>query len=159
MKESNSSKIGKWDLIYALIGGGLGFAAVYTLYSIIFSPGGIGALYWSLSGLGILGVLSFQEEFRIASAILQFGLVHLIGSFCGGFYTGYKVQENLKFILIIPGVVIFSAFIILLFFEGAFANFTMTTVLDTILAPLCGNFLGSYLGGYAANWPTEEESD
>ncbi len=163
MGEALFNEIEKWDLIYALIGGGLGFIVVWVTSVLIFDPNGIGAVYWSLASLGILGIISFQEQFALASAIMQFGIVHLLGGFCGGLYTGYKVEKKLKFLLIIPGIatflISFLIFIASTYFQGGAVNLSTTNLLGTVILPITGNLTGSYLGGYAINWPTKEETE
>jgi len=141
----------KWSFIHAAIGGAICFL-VTILISDLIQVG----LQQILINSGCFGVVSF-EEFAIARDIIMFGVVYLSSGFCGGLYTGYQTDENLRIVLLIPGVIGFIAVIILTYFLGYLNLSNMNFIIKSVILPLIGNVIGAYLGGYTMNWPSEED--
>jgi len=112
----------------------------------------------SLLYFGLIGVMTFQEQFVLALGILSFGAVYLLGGFLGGLYAGYQIEENLRIALAIPGIIGFTVYTASMYFLGA-TDFSNIDLLNRVFLPLVGNVAGAYLGGYAMNWPSEEEGE
>lgn len=132
-------------------GGVICFLAAFTLLSM---------WQWILSrlllALGCFGLLSFVEEVRPAVVALLMVVIHLPSGFLGGLYTGYKIKENLRIILIYPSVIGVAALaIVQLYFHAIDLSFEGLG--REVFLPLLGNIAGSYLGGYTMNWESEEE--
>jgi len=140
-------------LIHAVIGGVICFIVVFLISSMA-SP----ILLQILVFLGITGVMTYQDQFLLAAGLILFGTVYLVGGFCGGLYTGYQVQENLKVTLIIPGLIGFIIYIVITYFFGQI-DLSIIGMIYGFFLPLLGNLVGAYLGGYAMNWPSEEEKE
>lgn len=141
----------KMDFFHSALGGGICFLFIFFLANIATA-----ALERLLIFFGVVGVTVFEEPFTIAKSILLFGIVYLPGGFCGGLYTGYQVEENLKTILAIPGIIGFSALTFSMHFLGYLNLSNMYSVIEVFLS-LLGNLIGAYLGGYTMNWPSGEE--
>ena len=150
-EHSSLGTLEKEDLIHAAIGGGVCFLLMFLLTELA----QIG-LQQILINLGMIGVMVFKEPFQIARLIFVFGIAHLTSGFCGGLYTGYKVLENMKIILLIPGVIGTVGFVLLLLIMGRLGT-PDADYIGYVLLPFIGSVTGSYLGGYAINWSVEEE--
>jgi hypothetical protein len=104
---------------------------------------------------GSFGLLIFPETI-IASDIFLLAFVYLPSGFLGGIYTGYKISENLRVFLFIPGLISFIILTIIAYVSGAI-NPSAIDLIGELLIPLLGSVIGSYLGGYTINWETEGE--
>jgi len=144
---------GKSELLHSVIGGGICFVVAFLVSGVL--PGGV---VQSLMSLGIAGVISFQDEFILATNVILFGAAYLPSGFIGGLYTGYQTEENLKITLAISGVLGFVILTVLLFFLGQVSPANLDLV-GRLILPFAGNVLGAYLGGYAMNWPSGEEEE
>lgn len=153
MKSLGLALPGKSELIHSVIGGGICFVVAFFVLGIVPQ-----VVVQSLMSLGIAGVITFQEEFVLATNLILFGAAYLTSGFIGGLYTGYQTEENLKITLAISGVVGYVILTVLMFFSGQIdpAN---VDLIGRLVLPLAGNVLGAYLGGYAMNWPSEEEEE
>ncbi len=107
-----------------------------------------------LGGQGILGVLIFSDA-ATGMQMLSFGLAFLPAGFVGGLYGGFKIKENLRFTLGLPGIIGFIINIAMTLFGGGLSVLILDP-LRTIIIPLTGDVLGSYLGGYMINWTSRE---
>ena len=151
MEENEGQKISWSDVLNSLIGGIICFFMMIiltytmrTLFNLI------------LVFLGIIGVTAF-DLFRIAHAIIFFGIVYLICGFLGGLYTGYKVEARLNLFLFITASIGFTFYIMLLYYLG---RLTIPNVyIDVIIPALAGSFIGVYLGGYTIIWPYRHEGE
>lgn len=137
------------SLLHIAIGGGISFGATYFLLSIV--PVGVRLLLFSL---GYVGLLAFTEA-GSAMSLFTFGTVFLPSGFFGGLYTGSKIKENLRIILVFPALIGFIGLIALRYFTG-YINLSAIDPQNDFLIPILGNVVGSYLGGYAVNWEFEE---
>jgi len=153
MRLLESSLPQKSDLIHAVLGGAICFFAVFLVSSMA-----SGILLQILVFLGWTGVMTYQDQFLLAAGLILFGTVYLVGGFCGGLYTGYKVKENLKVILAVPGLIGFTISTVIAYFFGHI-DFSFIGMIYGFYLPLLGNLVGAYLGGYAMNWPSEEEKE
>jgi len=153
MKGSERQKMSWSDVLNSLLGGIICFSTMTIL------PGIMDMLFREiLIFLGIIGVMAF-DSFRIAHAIIFFGIAYLICGFLGGLYTGYRVEARLNLFLFITASIGFILFVILLYYLG---HLTLPNIyIDVIIPALTGSFIGVYLGGYTIIWPnrhTEEKS-
>jgi len=137
------------DLLHIAFGGGICLAAMYFLISLV--PAGIRIL---LFNIGYAGLLAFTEATN-AMVLLMLGTVYLPSGFLGGLYTGYKINENIKIILLFPAMIGFAGLIALRFFTG-YLNLSIINLQNEIFIPILGNVVGAYLGGYTMNWEMEE---
>ena len=151
MEENEGQKISWSDVLNSLIGGIICFFMMIiltytmrTLFNLI------------LLFLGIIGVTAF-DLFKIAHAIIFFGIVYLICGFLGGLYTGYKVEARLNLFLFITASIGFTSFIILSYFLGRLT--LPSTYIDVIIPALAGSFIGVYLGGYTIIWPYRHKEE
>jgi hypothetical protein len=135
------------DFLHAALGGGISFSIVFFLSD--FAERGLTQL---LLYLGITGVMIF-EPYMFASQIFSFGFVYLVAGFFAGLYTGYQVEENLKLVLVFPGLIGFILFLTVSIITN------MYIPLNLIVFSLIGNIIGSYLGGYTLNWSKEDYSE
>jgi hypothetical protein len=140
-------------LIHWAIGGVICILSMFLLRGLVFT-----VLEEILVYFGLLGAVFFEETSVFAATAFSFGIVYLTAGFCGGLYTGYNIDENLKIFLAIPGIIGFTALTIALYFFGDLASLNISLVGDIFL-PFLGSLIGSYLGGYAMNWPTKEEEE
>jgi hypothetical protein len=153
MELSRFYRLEKRDFMHIAIGGAICFFVMFLLSGFAY-PG----LEQTLIYFGVIGVVIFEESYTFAVAIFLFGVIYLTAGFCGGLYTGYNIEENLKTVLVIPGIIGFAAFTFLLYLSGNLVPST-TSLISNVFLPLLGNVIGSYLGGYAMNWPSEEEEE
>jgi hypothetical protein len=136
------------ELVHIVIGGAICLFVAYVLLS-----NSVVENLFIISGS--LGVLVFQEAIN-ALDIITFGVVYLPSGFLGGLYTGYKIKENLRVILLFPGIIGFVILTLLKIFSGNM-NPSNIKLMGDIFISLLGSVIGSYLGGYTMNWETEEE--
>ena len=151
MEGSEEQKVSKGDVINSLIGG------VICFFTMIVLPGIMDTLFRQiLVFLGIIGVMAF-DSFRIAHAIIIFGIAYLICGFLGGLYTGYRVEIRLNLFLFITASIGFISFVLLSYYLG---HLTLPNVyIDVIIPALAGIFIGVYLGGYTIIWPYRHEEE
>jgi len=151
MEGSEEQKVSKGDVINSLIGG------VICFFTMIVLPGIMDTLFRQiLVFLGIIGVMAF-DSFRIAHAIIIFGIAYLICGFLGGLYTGYRVEVRLNLFLFITASIGFISFVLLSYYLG---HLTLPNVyVDVIIPALAGSFIGVYLGGYTIIWPYMHEEE
>jgi len=151
MKGSERQKMSWSDVLNSLLGGIICFSTMTIL------PGIMDMLFREiLIFLGIIGVMDF-DSFRIAHAIIFFGITYLICGFLGGLYTGYKVEARLNLFLFITASIGFVFLVILLYYLG---HLTLPNVyVDVIIPALAGSFIGVYLGGYTIIWPYRHEEE
>jgi len=137
------------QLTHILLGGAICFLASYILLSS--SQFIIHMIFFSL---GLTGLLAFKE---IEPALFMFvlALVYLPSGFFSGLYTGYKIKENLKIILIFPPIIGLTALIFLRVFSGVLVLSPEDLGRDIII-PLLAGVISSYLGGYSINWKKED---
>jgi len=136
--------------IHMALGGAICLLVTYIL--LIISTQGLQTLFLSFNCLGLL----VFEEVTLAVSIINFGITYLPGGFCGGLYTGYRIKENLRIMLLFPGIIGFVAFILLRYFTG-YLTLSNLSIEKEILVPLAGHIIGVYLGGYTINWKKKEE--
>lgn len=146
------SKIDYWKLIHILIGGLTYFVSVFFLEMLLHL-----AMDWIFRTTAIYGVLAYEEA-QNAYYIIRLGSVYLPSGFFGGLYTGYKVKERLKLIIIFPSTAGFLFFFVLQFFLGYIGSAVLTflNLAKLIVIPLIVSIFGSYLGGYTINWEVKE---
>ena len=151
MKGSERQKMSWSDVLNSLLGGIICFSTMTIL------PGIMDMLFREiLVFLGIIGVMAF-DSYRIAHAIIFFGITYLVCGFLGGLYTGYKVETRLNLFLFITASIGFIFFVILLYHMG---DLTLPNVyIDVIIPALMGSFIGVYLGGYTIIWPYRHEEE
>jgi len=151
MEGSEEQKLSKGDVINSLLGGVICFFAMMIL------PGIMDTLFRQiLVFLGIIGVMAF-DSFKIAHAIIIFGIAYLICGFLGGLYTGYRVEARLNLFLFITASTGFIFFLLLSYYLG---HLTLPNVyIDVIIPALAGSFIGVYLGGYTIIWPYRHEEE
>jgi len=142
-------KITKWDLINSAIGGAIFFIAAILLSDLaeIF-------LRQILVYFGIIGVIAF-DSFKIAKAIIIFGVAYLLCGFFGGLFTGYRCEKRVNLFLLITASIGFVALVALSFFAGRLS--LPTAYVDILIPALAGDFIGVYLGGYTIIWSSREE--
>lgn len=139
-----------YNLIHIILGGVICLLAMYTSTSIL--PRLVRVILYSL---GCYGLMSFQEITN-AMLLLMFGAAYLPSGFIGGLYTGHRIKENLRIILLFPALIGFAGMIALhSSIEGV--NISNLDLQREIIIPLIGDIIGTYLGGYTMNW--EEESE
>jgi hypothetical protein len=152
MNVFESEKVMKF--VHILLGGAIGFFLIYMIMNfslIIFDRG--------LDYFNALGIQIFNET-RYALLLFMFGLSYLPGGFLGGIYTSYQLRDflekksELKYYLILPGVIAFLILIVVRFVFG-YLDFTTLLIPDDIIVPLIGSLIGVYLGGFSLNWPDE----
>ncbi len=136
------------ELVHIVIGGAICLFIIYILLSV-----SVVENLFMISGS--LGILIFQETLN-ALEIITFGIVYLPSGFLGGIYTGYQISENLRIILLFPGMIGFVILTLLKYFSGNI-NPSDINLMGDILIPLLGSVIGSFLGGYTINWESEEE--
>jgi len=152
MDESMTLRERIWSIAHIIIGGGLSFFVIFILSTL--AQTGIETL---VSSMGSAGVLVFDQAVS-AFYIIMFGIVYLPSGFCGGLYTGYKTEEDLKIALAITGIVGFVILTILSLYYGSL-NLSSVQFVNQFLVPLSGMVIGAYLGGYTITWETEEEPE
>jgi len=108
----------------------------------------------TLVNFNSLGLLSFAEVGSEAMALLSLGIIYLPSGFLGGLYTGYRIDENPKFPLIISGLIGSAVLIILKYFTGYLDVSNLSIFVYEFAFPLLGNVVGTYLGGYTMQWDT-----
>ncbi|GEM_PF-814343 len=142
-----------YQITHTLIGGGI-IAGILFVMLCIFNFQWI-ALVTLLNGLNCLGLILYPEIAAV-SVILSFAVIYMPSGFCGGLYTGYRIKENLRIILLIPALLGFLFIILILFWLFPKYRLLINPIRD-ILIPLIGIITGSYLGGYSMNWGVEAE--
>jgi len=152
MDESKTLRERIWSIIHIIIGGGLSFFVIFVLSAV--AQTGVETL---VSSMGSAGVLIFDQAVS-AFYIIMFGIVYLPSGFCGGLYTGYKTEEDLKIALAVTGIIGFVILTILSFYSGS-VNLSSIQLVNQVLVPLSGMVIGAYLGGYTISWETEEEPE
>lgn len=141
------SKYENW--LHVGVGGVICFMSVYFLPGI--SQIVVRMLLYRFNSIGLLT----YDEIKYALSLISFGLAYLPSGFLGGLYTGYKIKENLRVILLIPPLIGFVGLMIVNYFMG---RLLMDLSVALVVAmTLCGQVMGSYLGGYTMNWEKEEE--
>ena len=113
-------------------------------------------IYKLLQTVGAYGLLAFYKEVEPALILFLVAIVYLPSGFLGGLYTGYKIRENLRIVLLYPSLIGFAILLILQLYFGVL-DLSSPNLARDILVPLVGSIVGSYLGGYTMNWKTEEE--
>ena len=130
-----------------------GIICFFTAFSLLAMSQWI--IHKTLFTFGCMGLLAFEETVpAIVMSLLV--LVYLPSGFFAGLYTGYKIKENLRVILIYPPLIGFAALMILRIYLGGL-DLSLEGIGRDALIPLVGNVVGSYLGGYTMNWEMEEE--
>ena len=150
------SKIDYWKLIHILIGGLTYLVSVLFLEMLVQST-----TDWIFRTIGIYGVLAYEEA-QNAYYIIKLGTIYLSSGFFGGLYTGYKVKEKLKLIMIFPGIIGFLLVLTLQYFSGYLTLMILTPLSNLakiIIIPTLISLSGSYLGGYTMNWQVEEVTE
>lgn len=147
------NEISREKIIHILVGGGLCFIALFVIEALVLS-----IMDLILRALGIYGVMAYQEG-RDAFFLIRLGAVYLTSGFLGGLYTGYRIKESLKKILVFPAIVCFLGIIVLQLITGYMSLIfsTATYFIKSIVMPLSILIAGSYLGGYTLNWHVEEK--
>lgn len=115
-------------------------------------------IYKLLQTVGAYGLLAFYKEVEPALILFLVAIVYLPSGFLGGLYTGYKIKENLRIVLLYPSLIGFAILLILQLYFGVL-DLSSPNLARDILVPLVGSIVGSYLGGYTVNWETEEEEE
>jgi len=137
---------------HILVGGVFALFMMYMLLFISFT-----GIQMILFNIGSFGLLTFNETTN-AVYLLTLGIAYLPGGFLGGLYTGYRVKENLKIILLYPALIGSAGLFALEFFTG-YITISSVNLQNEILVPLLGAVAGSYLGGYTMNWKEEETAE
>jgi len=107
-----------------------------------------------LFNLNCMGLLSFNEV-KYGITLLTLATAYLPSGFFGGLYTGYRIKDSLRSILIFPALVGFTVFIVFLLLFG-YGDFLNLLLQEDILIALLGIVAGSYFGGYTINWKRGE---
>jgi len=149
----NLGEIDYWKLIHIVIGGLIYLISVFFLEILVQS-----ITDWIFRTMGIYGVLAYKEA-QNAYYIIRLGTIYLSSGFLGGLYTGYKIKEKLKLIMIFPSIIGFLLVFILQYFFGYLTPAVLASLSNStkiIVAPMLVSLSGSYLGGYTINWEVEE---
>jgi len=150
------SKINYREIIHILIGGLIYFVSILFLEMLTRS-----ILDWIFRTTATYGVLAYEEALN-AYYIIRLGSIYLPSGFLGGLYTGYKIREKLKLIMIFPCVIGFLLVLLLQYFSGYLISMILASLSDlmkTIIVPIIISLGGSYLGGYTLNWQVEEVTE
>ncbi len=137
--------------IHIVIGGAICFLAI----NVFLSTSQV-AIRFLLFRFNCLGLLVFSEV-TTALSILMLATAYLPSGFCGGLYTGYKIKENLRIILIFPALIGFAGLLILRIPSG-YGDLSNLNIVGEIFMPLSASIAGSYVGGYTIS-PKEEKTD
>jgi peptidoglycan/LPS O-acetylase OafA/YrhL len=151
MGQSEADGITRDEIVNSLLGSSICFISTVFISDIAET-----LLRQLLVSLGIIGVMAF-DSFKIAHALIIFGVAYLICGFLGGLYTGYKAEGRLNILLFITAAVGFVAFVALSFYLGRLS--LPYAYLDILAPALAGNFIGVYLGGYTIIWPYRHEEE
>ena len=100
-----------YQIMHMLIGGGILAGVFLTVIYLLDFPWVI--LLVLLKGLNCLGLI-FYPEVAAVSVILTFAIAYMPSGLCGGLYTGYRIKENLRIILLIPALLGFLFAILIL---------------------------------------------
>jgi len=156
----NLGEIDYQKLIHIIIGGLIYLLGVLLLDALVQS-----IAYWIFRNTGIGGVLAYEEA-QNAYYIIILGATYLSSGFLGGLYTGYKIKEKLKLIMMFPSIIGFPLTFIPYYFFGyqvtLFSYLTpaglasLSNLTKIIIIPMLISLSGSYLGGYTINWEIEE---
>jgi len=147
------SKIDYWKLIHILIGGLTYLVGVFFLEMLVRLVAD-----WIFRTTAIYGVLAYEEA-QNAYYIIRLGTIYLPSGFFGGLYTGYKIKEKLKLIMMFPSITGFLLVLIIQYFLGYMTLIISASLLNLakiIAIPFIVSLSGSYLGGYTINWQVEE---
>jgi len=136
-------------LINAALGGAISLLLMHVLPGVSFL-----GLQMLLFRLGYLSLWFFSESVD-AIGLLMLAMAYLPAGFVGGLFTGYRIKENLRFVLLIPGLIGFVGLIVVRYVTGNM-NLQSLNVQLEILVPLLGSVIGAYLGGYTLNWEMKE---
>ncbi|RJS79863.1 helix-hairpin-helix domain-containing protein [Candidatus Bathyarchaeota archaeon] len=130
-------------------------STIYFLTALLLRTFLFRGLYILFEYFNCVGVGAFNEAL-LAITLITLGAVYIPSGFCGGLYTGHKVKENLKVILIFPAIV---GSVILLIILNVFFGYIITyqswieyEVNIPVFMPVLGSMVGTYLGGYTMNW-------
>ena len=142
--------INRSDIMHIAIGGAISFLLSFILDIVVST--GIESL---LTSLNMVGLLSFRDAI-FAISVMGLGIVYIPAGLCGGLYTGYRLNENLIYILCIPALIAFSAIFGLSLFGGIPIS-APEYIISEMVIPLVGLLSGCYAGGYIMNWKDIEK--